>query len=49
MRKVAFLALLLLLGAVSLELLDDNVVPGADKTGVHKMDGPGDQPPSPAP
>lgn len=49
MRKLTLLALLLLFGFVSLELLDDTVMPGSDKAGVRKMDGPGDIPPTPAP
>jgi len=49
MRRLAFLALLLLFGAASFELLDETGYPGETKTGVHKMDGPGEHPPSPAP
>jgi len=49
MRKLTLLALLLLFGFVSLELLDDAGLVGSDTAEVHKTDGPGDFPPSPAP
>ena len=49
MRKVTLLAFLLLFGFVSLELLDDTVTPGSATGDIHKMDGPGQYPPSPAP
>lgn len=49
MRRLTLLALLLLFGFVSVELLDQAVTPGSDQAEIQKMDGPGETPPTPRP